>query len=204
MLVYRMNKIIVILIIIILSITNVYAFDFKSSLKFTGGMAASYMIHEAGHYFAAGVTDTDIETRWFEGNQIVLLYMEPESDGDGLYITSAGLIAQAMCSEVILDTKVNKENSFIQGMMFWNVLNPIMYAADYWWIKRTNKIEDNQFQGDLAGIEYYSDKKTANIFAGTMILLAAWHGYRFYSKKDLMFNIIPIKHGVGLNFTLKF
>lgn len=201
-----MKKLLKIMLLLIILSTNVYAFDFKEAFKFTSGMASSYMIHEAGHYFAAGVTDTDIEARWFEGNQIVLLYMEPESDGDGLYITSAGLVAQAMCSEVILDTKANKENSFIQGMMFWNVLNPIMYAADYWWIHRTNKIENNQFQGDLAGIEYYSDKKTANIFAGTMILLAAWHGYRFYHKEDTWYNFapIPVKDGAGLQFTCKF
>jgi len=200
-----MKKIIKILLIIILPM-NAHAFDFKEAFKFSGGMVSSYMIHEAGHYFAAGVTDTDIDARWFEGNQIVLLYMEPESDGDGLYITSAGLVAQAMCSEVILDTNVNKESPFVQGMMFWNVLNPIMYAADYWWIKRTNKIEDNQFQGDISGIEYYSNKKTANIFAGTMVLLAIWHGYRFYKKEDTWYNFTPthVKNGFGLQFTCKF
>jgi hypothetical protein len=198
-----MKKIIVCLMIIFSS--NTYAFDLKEVSKFIGGVASSYMIHEAGHYFAAEVTDTDIDVRWFEGNQIVLLYMEPESDSDGLYISSAGLVSQAMCSEVILDSKVNKDNSFVQGMMFWNVLNPIMYAADYWWIHRTNKIEDNQFQGDLSGIECYSDKKTANIFAGTMVLLALWHGYRFYHE-DTWYNFtpIPVKDGVGFQFTYKF
>lgn len=201
-----MKKLLKIMLLLIILSTNVYAFDFKEAFKFTSGMATSYMIHEAGHYFAAGVTNNDIEARWFEGNQIVLLYVDPESDGDGLYITSAGLVAQAMCSEVILDTKANKEKSFIQGMMFWNVLNPIIYAADYWWIKRTNKIENNMFQGDLAGIEYYSDKRTANIFAGTMILLALWHGYRFYHEEDTWYNFapIPVKDGLGLQFTYKF
>jgi len=196
----------IILLLIIISPINTHAFDFKEAFKFTSGMASSFMIHEAGHYFAAGVTNTDIEARWFENGQIVLLYMDPESDSDGLYICSAGLVAQIMCSEVILDSKVNKDNTFIQGMMFWNILNPIMYAADYWWIHRTNKIEDNQFQGDLAGIEYYSDKKTANIFAGTMILLAAWHGYRFYHEEDIWYNFapIPVKDGLGLQFTYKF
>lgn len=199
-----MKKIIVLLIIMFSY--NAYAFDLKNTSKFIGGVVSSYMIHEAGHYFAGEVTDTDIDARWFEGNQIVLLYMEPESDGDGLYICSGGLVAQAMCSEVILDTKANKKSPFVQGMMFWNVLNPIMYAADYWWIKRTNKIEDNQFQGDLSGIEYYSDKKTANIFAGTMVLLALWHGYRFYKEEDTWYNFspIPVKDGAGIEFTYKF
>lgn len=187
--------------------TNAYAFDSKDVFKFIGGMTTAYMIHEGGHYLAAEITDTDIEERWFENGQIVLLYMNTKSDSDGLYINSAGLIAQAMCSEIILDTKLDKENPFVQGMMFWNILNPIMYAADYWWIHRSHYIDENGFQGDLHGIEYYSDKKTANIFAGTMVLLALWHGYRFYSEENVMFknfNIAPIRQGVELKIIYKF
>jgi len=192
--------------LIILLSTNVYAFDFKEAFKFTSGIATSYAIHEGGHYFAAHVTDTDVDSHWFEDGHIVTLWMQPESYSDGLYINSAGLMAQAICSEIILDTKVNKENPFVQGMMFWNVLNPIMYAADYWWIHRTNKIGDNHFEGDLACIESYSDKKIANIFAGTMVLLAIWHGYRWYSEDDIVFNFapLPVKQGVGIQFTYKF
>jgi len=193
----------VVLIIILLS-QNVYSFNLKDTFKFTGGIATAYMIHESGHYFAAEATNTNIKTEFFTNHQIISLYANPKSDSDGLYICSAGLVAQAMCSEVILVTKANKESPFIQGMMFWNVLNPIMYAADYWWICRTNKIEHNQFQGDLSGVEYYSDKKTANIFAGTMVLLALWHGYRFYHKESVKFNIVPVKNSVGLQFTFNF
>lgn len=201
-----MKKLLKTMLLLIILSSNVYAFDLKAALKFTGGITTSYMIHEAGHYFAAEMTNTDIDTEWFENGQIILLYMDPKTDSDGLYICSAGLVAQAMCSEVILDTRVNKENPFVQGMMFWNVINPIMYAADYWWIHRSHYIEDDKFQGDLHGIEYYSDKKTANVFAATMALLAIWHGYRFYSEEDIMFNIAPIsaKHGAGLQLTYKF
>ena len=206
-----MKKLLTILLVIILLSTNTYAFDLnlKDTAHFIGGAVSAYMIHEGGHYLAAEITDTDIDARWFEGNQIVLLYMEPESRKEGAYICSAGLITQAICSEMILDMKASRDNAFIHGMMFWNILNPIMYAADYWWIHRSHYIDERGFQGDLHGVEYYSDKKTANVFAGTMVLLAIWHGYRFYSEEDIMFknfNIAPInvKHGAGLQFTYKF
>jgi len=199
-----MKKLFQIMLLISLLSTNVYALNLKEGVKFAGGALTSYMIHEGGHYFAAEVTNNDMEWEFMKDGQLISFYSNPESDHDGLYINSAGLVSQAIMSEIIIDSKLNNDDFFVRGMMFWNVLNPIMYAVDYWWLKRTNEIKDNTYFGDLAGIEYYSDKKTANIFAGTMVLLALWHGHRFCSEETTNFNLMPIKDGVGLNFTYRF
>jgi hypothetical protein len=59
-------------------------------------------------------------------------------------------------------------------MKAWNIINPIVYALDYWFLHIANDSSANSFQGDIKGIEHYSSKETANIFAGSMEALVAW------------------------------
>jgi hypothetical protein len=64
-------------------------------------------------------------------------------------------------------------------MMFWNVFNPIVYAMDYWFIRRTNKETETTYQGDIEGFENYTSDTSANVFAVSMAAIAAFQGYRY-------------------------
>ena len=72
----------------------------------------------------------------------------------------------------------------MRGMMTWNILNPILYSLDYWVFHSTNKINGNSYQGDLAGIEHYSNKATADGFALAMSAIAVSQGYRFLKTQS--------------------
>ncbi len=68
--------------------------------------------------------------------------------------------------------------------MTWNILNPILYSLDYWLIHSTNKEGDYSYQGDLEGIEHYSNEATAQGFAFSMTALAIFQGYRFLKTQS--------------------
>ncbi|MEJ2038706.1 MAG: hypothetical protein P8X55_07195 [Desulfosarcinaceae bacterium] len=130
-----------------------------SLLKFGTGMLTAYALHETGHAVAAKLTNTDIE--WGVGtyNQPLGFKENADNDTDGMIL-------------------------LVRGMMAWNVLNPIIYALDYWAIRRTNREEGNYYQGDLEGFEHYSDNTSANLFAATMAGLAVYQGYRFVKTQS--------------------
>lgn len=151
-----------------------------SVLKFATGVISAYALHETGHALAASLTDTDLE--WGVGtyNQPLGFTERAQHNGDGMLVHSAGLLTQAISSEVILQyDSIDKNDSFVRGMMFWNIVNPIVYSLDYWIFKRTNKENGNHYQGDLKGLEHYSNETTANGFATIMAGLAIYQGYRF-------------------------
>ena len=151
-----------------------------SALKFAGGILTAYAIHESGHLLAAAITGTDLT--WDAGtyNQPLGFTENAQTDGAGLAVHSAGLIAQAVGGEVILQTdRIDKNNNFVRGMMAWNVINPIIYTFDYWFIHRANQSDKDTFQGDIKGVEHYSNESLANGFALSMAAIATFQGYRF-------------------------
>jgi hypothetical protein len=151
-----------------------------SFLKFATGMVTAYAIHEVGHVVAAGVTGTDLEWQVGTYNQPIGFRENADNDSNGRLIYSAGLVAQSICSEVILQSdSIDKNDSFVRGMMAWNIINPILYAVDYWWIRRSNQEDDHTYQGALEGFEHYSDDTSANFFAAGMAIRAASQGYRY-------------------------
>ena len=102
------------------------------------------------------------------------------SNTAGLAINAGGLIAQAAGAEVILQyDKIDKNDNFVRGMMLWNIINPIIYVIDYWFIHRTNGLNGGSYQGDLQGVEKYSSKAAANVFSATLLAVAVFQGYRF-------------------------
>lgn len=178
-------------------------------LKFTAGVATAFMIHEGAHALAATITDTDIDWEWGDINQPITYTEHAENDEKGLIISSSGLLSQALGSEIILrHDKINKNDAFVRGMMAWNILNPLSYAMDYWMIHRTNKRQGGTYNGDLEGVEYYSDKSTADAFAATMLAVAASQGYRFLKtqtwapewlkEKGRRVCIVPLRSGGGI------
>jgi hypothetical protein len=151
-----------------------------SVLKFATGMISAYALHETGHALAASLTDTDLE--WGVGtyNQPLGFTERAQHNGDGMLVHASGLLTQVVSSEVILQSdSIDKNDNFVRGMMFWNIINPVIYSLDYWVFKRTNKEEGNHYQGDLKGLEHYSNETTANGYATVMAGLAIYQGYRF-------------------------
>jgi hypothetical protein len=148
--------------------------------KFTTGVVAAYALHEMGHLAAARLTNTDIEFGAGRYNQPIGFTEHAENDTAGVILHASGLVTQTLVSEVILQTdSIDKNDTFVQGMMFWNIVNPIIYALDYWVLRRTNQETDTSYQGDIEGVENYSDESSANAFAAIMALVAAYQGYRY-------------------------
>ena len=184
-----------------------------SALGFGAGVLAAYGIHEAGHWAAAAVTGTELQ--WESGtyNQPLGFTEDADSDTNGAVLHGSGLVAQAVCGEVILAVdSIDKTHPVVWGMMFWNVANPVIYAIDYWFLHSSNQVNADGYQGDLAGIEHYAGKTTANTFAAASATLAIWQGYRFWKAQDktpapdadpLQLSVAPVPEG-GAMFSIQF
>lgn len=158
---------------------------YTSVLKFCSGIVVAFSVHELSHAFVAEITNTKI--RWEAGtyNQPIGFTEYADSDLKGFSLNSAGLLSQAIGSEIVLRRDgINKNSPFVQGFMTWNILNPIMYSLDYWLFHVTNKEDSYGYQGDLEGIEHYSNEATAHGFAFSATALAVFQGYRFLKTQD--------------------
>ncbi|NNG01816.1 MAG: hypothetical protein HKM93_20690 [Desulfobacteraceae bacterium] len=151
-----------------------------AALKFTAGVATAYAIHEGAHAAAAAYTGTELEWEVGTYNQPIGFTENARDDTSGLIIHASGLITQAAAGEIILQwDRLDKNDNFTRGMMVWNIINPIIYALDYWLIGQANQTSDSSFQGDIQGVEHYSDKPTADVFALSIAAIAGYQGYRF-------------------------
>ena len=156
---------------------NAYANDI---LKFGSGVLAAYAMHEAGHAVTASLTGTDLE--WGVGtyNQPIGFHENANNNMSGALLYSSGLITQVIASEVILQTdSIDKNDSFVRGMMTWNIINPIIYSLDYWIFRRANQTHGDRYQGDIDGFKHYTNKASADGFAAGMTAFAIFQGYRF-------------------------
>ncbi len=199
-----------IIISIILLSSTAYADDawITDILEFTSGVVTAYGVHEIAHAGAGMVTNTDMV--WSSGtyNQPIMFDERASSHQDGIIINAAGLISQIVLSEAILQSDVDKSTAFVNGIMFFNVVNPIIYTLDYWLIRRTNDEDGERYRGDIEGIEYHSSERNANIFAIGMLAIAANHGYRFMQtqdwapdwlrRDDIQFNFSAINRSIAL------
>lgn len=156
-----------------------------SLVKFSAGAVSAFLIHEAAHELAATATGNSLS--WDPGtvNQPIQFQEDADSSTDAFYINAAGLTAQLVGTEIILGVdKIDKDDAFVRGMLAWNVLNPISYALDYWFINRTNKEKTNGYEGDIQGIEYHKGDDTANVFAASIVAISLVQGYRFLKTQD--------------------
>ena len=175
----------------------------KSTAKFFGGILAAHCLHEGAHALVAEAYDIKLDWETGTYNQPLAFTEHADSDSEGLAINSAGLLAQVLGSELLLQVdRIDKNDAFIRGMMTWNIINPILYAADYWFIRKTNQKNGTQYQGDIQGFEHYSNESKANSFAICMVAAAAFQGYRFIKTQswasDWMMN-----EAYDLNFDLQ-
>ncbi|MCP4372740.1 MAG: hypothetical protein GY797_32220 [Deltaproteobacteria bacterium] len=196
------------LLIISFPITPAYAFEsnitLKSTAKFFGGILAAHCVHEGAHALVAEAYDVKLDWETGTYNQPIAFTEHADSDSEGLGINSAGLLAQVLGSETILQIdRIDKNDAFVRGMMAWNIINPILYAADYWFIQKTNqKTSNGGYQGDIQGIEYYSNESKANTFSICMVAAAAFQGYRFIKTQSWAPNWMMNK-SYSLNFNLQ-
>ncbi len=187
---------------------------YKNTAKFLTGVIASAVVHEGAHALVAEVTDTPIS--WGSGhyNQPISFTENAESNSKGTALYSAGLLSHALTSEIILDVdRIDKNDAFVRGMMAWNIINPILYALDYWVIHSSNKIDGNYHQGDLSGIEHYSGKSSANAFAIGISAVTLFQAYRFIKTQDWCpewlrlnenINLVPQHQGFLLTYSFDF
>jgi hypothetical protein len=188
----------------------------RSAAKFAAGVLASAAVHETAHALVAAATDTSMTWKVGNYNQPLAFTENATSNSKGVAIYSAGLIAQLICSEIILDVdSIDKNDAFVRGMMTWNILNPILYALDYWVFRVSNQQSGNSYQGDLVGIEHYSNEGTAQAFAIGITAIAAFQGYRFLKTQDWApewlkaapdnVNVLPLRSGGAmLTYELRF
>jgi hypothetical protein len=181
----------------------------RSAAKFALGIVASAAVHETAHALVAAATDTSMTWKVGNYNQPLAFQESANSGAKGVAVYSAGLIAQLICSEIILDVdSIDKNDAFVRGMMTWNVLNPILYALDYWVFRVSNQQNGSSYQGDLVGIEHYSSEATAQAFAVGITAIAAFQGYRFLKTQDWApdwlkaasdnVNVLPLRSGGAL------
>jgi hypothetical protein len=156
-----------------------------SLLKFSAGIVAGALIHEGSHAFVAGVTGTHLSWETGTYNQPIGFTENAGSDAKGVAVYSAGFVSQAAGAEVILRCdKIDKNDALVRGMMTWNIINPILYTLDYWIFRVSNKQNGRRYQGDLEGIEHYSNETTANAFGITFSAIALYQGYRFLKTQE--------------------
>lgn len=187
---------------------------YTDMLDFATGIIVSYGGHEVGHALAAYATNT--ETVWYTGsyNQPLTFDEHASSNRDGTIIHMAGLLTHPIMSEMILQSDLDKNSSFVRGMMFFNIVNPILYMLDYRFIRRTNRESDTQYRGDLEGVEHYAGDDKARTFAFGMAALAAIQGYRFIKtqtwcpawirRDDMRLNLATVDRGMALMVEIDF
>lgn len=182
-----------------------------SFLKFSAGVITGALIHEGAHALVAAATDISMNWKIGTYNQPIGFTEEAKSKDKGLAVYSAGLLSQVISAEFILQAdKIDKNDSFVRGLMAWNVLNAVFYTLDYWVFKITNKGDGDNYQGDLKGIEHYSNEALAQGLAFSIAALATYQGYRFLKTQTWApdwlknnrqnFSMSPLPHG-GLIFS---
>ncbi len=170
------------------------------------GVISSALIHEGAHALVAAATDTNLTWKVGNYNQPLAFTENATSNSKGVAVYSAGLIAQLICSEIILDVdSIDKNDAYVRGMMTWNILNPILYVLDYWVFRISNQQNGNTYQGDLMGVEHYSSEGTAQAFAIGITAIAAFQGYRYLKTQDWApdwlkavpdeVNVLPLRSG---------
>lgn len=169
-------------------------------LKFGTGIVTAYALHEVGHATAGYLTGTDLDWKIGKHNQSIVFDERADNHTDGALLHASGLSTQLLISEIILQTdEIYKNDSFIRGVMFWNIINPIFYSIDYWFLNRMNFENRSEYRGDIKGFENYTGDTEADIFAAGMLTVAACQGYRYIKTQSWAPDWIK-RDDVRLNF----
>ena len=73
-----------------------------SLIKFSAGVISGFLIHEGAHLLVAEVTGTEMDWEIGDYNQPIGFTEHADSDAKGVAINSAGLLTEAIGTEVVL------------------------------------------------------------------------------------------------------
>lgn len=220
----KIRRIVTAVIILIAAPVTVLADGYgKKTVKFAAGVLTSYIaVHEGGHVLSAYLTDTRLDWEAGTYGQPIAFKEHARGDSRGALVNASGLLAQLSVNRYLLGSDtVDREDYFIQGLIWWNLVNPIVYALDYWWLHNTNDIgTDGTYRGDIAGIERYKGKGTAHAFTACVAAAALFQAWEYMTQSDKVpvplpeshsivgsghsLDLQPVRSGIALMYTFKF
>ena len=159
--------------------------------KFIAGLGVSVVgIHEGGHTAAAlalGYPMKDIHYR-FSSVDIDGLALGARDDK---IIKMGGFAAQALSTEIILDTKaIPKSSWFVTGILVGNILHPLVYAIR----------AETGYARDFDGFSKKDRRIAEALVAGYSLFTA----YRVHSNKDFPIHIMSGGRDISLVFRKTF
>lgn len=183
---------------------------FDDCLEAMAGVFSGYILHEGGHFFMGKLTNTDMD--WHLNNwRNPITYTEyADNPRDAALVHASGIVTSLTASEIILRSEsIDKRRPYVMGMMFYNVVNPILYAIDYKLLNRWNYRDSDGCHGDLECIENYTGHTKGNVFAYGTAFIAAIQGWRYidaltnnrdrwYLRDDMRLNLLPVRNGGGM------
>jgi len=117
----------------------------KKSFGFLFGWYASLLGHELGHQFVA--IREKVDMTWSNGANNWDAHTDDKSKKRNIAL--GGFASEIISSEVILNwDKIPKDNSFVVGYMFRNIINPIRYT-----IKNETSGYSDEYYNDLRTID---------------------------------------------------
>lgn len=152
--------------------------------KFTGGILSGFVCHELGHQIIASSTNTDLSWNSFE-------WTAKGTNTDVRNVALGGTIAEVTSTELILNSKANKGNSYFLGWLAFNVLNSAGYAIiDVF----------NGGYGDLETIRKHENGLKVEYVIAFKIFYSLFTGYRLLNNEDfqkskIKFYMTPVQNG---------
>ncbi len=150
----------------------------KDFSLFVAGLGTGLVNHELGHQVIASVYGVhldwqmkDNQPTWFARSQ----------DHEKLRnIALGGTAAEIVSSEIILNTKISKDDAFVIGWLAWNIVNPILYVVRH---------ELGGGHGDLKTIQENSVGLNVRLVEGIKISHSLWTAYRLLNNKQFQSKI---------------
>jgi len=160
-------------------------FAFQFVVKFSSNISTAIGVHERSHILSENLTNADMEREDGNRQQPIAFTENADVNVKGFPLNSTGLIGQETGSGVISQfDKIDKDDSSVQRLKRWKIVDPIRYALDHWFSGITNKKEGNTYRGDLQGIEHYSNKTTSNEVGLSIASMSMSQGYRFLQTQN--------------------
>ena len=186
-----MKKILFMAVFIVLTVSpsKALAFDY---LKFALGIGSGYVIHEVAHQAVAEINDTPF--RWKNGFGSRWITSNSASNREKRELASAGLGSQVLSTEIILNTKIPKENEYVIGILAFNVVNALMYVVSDGIMNPDDNYGDIEMM-DKAGL----DRDYVGTFLVAHSLFAL---YRIYYKTNIPAYLEMSKNEIKLGVTI--
>lgn len=146
----------------------------KEKTFFIAGMVAGLANHEAGHLLVGEYYNEHLKWNILEREWSI----KTSSTGTSLRnIALGGFAAQIVSSETLLYSKAPKDNSFVIGWLFWNIVEPLVYVARH---------ELGGGYGDLKLIDNYDQDRSLKVEHVEIAISAQalWTAYRLWKNED--------------------